>query len=61
MAERPQQSSQLGATFYPGGQDDFYMPPEVISPKPQRYVNQSYSKQGLSACCLSEEMMCFRN
>jgi hypothetical protein len=27
---------QLGATFYPGGMDDFYMP-EVISPLPQRY------------------------
>ncbi|KAK4696750.1 26S proteasome regulatory subunit, ATPase 3, interacting protein, partial [Lecanoromycetidae sp. Uapishka_2] len=26
---------QLGATFYPGGVDDFYMP-EVISPSPQR-------------------------
>lgn len=28
---------KLGATFYPGGQDDFYMP-ELISPSPQRYV-----------------------
>jgi hypothetical protein len=28
--------SQLGATFYPGGNDDFYMP-EVVSPTPQRY------------------------
>jgi hypothetical protein len=27
---------QLGATFYPGGQDDFYIP-ELISPAPQRY------------------------
>lgn len=25
----------VGATFYPGGVDDFYMP-EVISPAPQR-------------------------
>jgi hypothetical protein len=32
-----QQNPQLGATFYPGGVDDFYMP-EVISPAPQRYV-----------------------
>ncbi|KAI9876081.1 MAG: hypothetical protein M1830_007385 [Pleopsidium flavum] len=28
---------QLGATFYPGGVDDFYMP-EVISPAPQRVM-----------------------
>lgn len=28
---------QLGATFYPGGVDDFYMP-EVVSPLPQRYA-----------------------
>ena len=28
---------QLGATFTPGGMDDFYMP-EVVSPAPQRYV-----------------------
>ncbi|KAL4894342.1 hypothetical protein BDV59DRAFT_17204 [Aspergillus ambiguus] len=27
----------LGATWYPGGQDDFYMP-EVISPSPQRVM-----------------------
>ncbi|KAH0542101.1 hypothetical protein FGG08_003481 [Glutinoglossum americanum] len=27
----------LGATFYPGGSDDFYMP-EVISPSPQRVM-----------------------
>src|SRR6516165_8897738 len=27
----------LGATFYPGGNDDFYMP-EVISPSPQRVM-----------------------
>lgn len=35
---RPPQGGQqrLGATWYPGGQDDFYMP-EVISPSPQRY------------------------
>jgi hypothetical protein len=32
---------QLGATFVPGGFDDYYMPgpsPEVISPAPQRLV-----------------------
>jgi hypothetical protein len=32
---------QLGATFVPGGFDDYYMPqsaPELISPAPQRYV-----------------------
>ncbi|KAJ9273774.1 hypothetical protein DTO212C5_53 [Paecilomyces variotii] len=28
---------RLGATFYPGGQDDYYMP-EVISPSPQRVM-----------------------
>ena len=31
------QPAQLGATFYPGGSDDFYMP-EVVSPAPQRSV-----------------------
>lgn len=31
------QHAQLGATFYPGGYDDFYMP-EVVSPTPQRYA-----------------------
>lgn len=31
------QPAQLGATFYPGGTDDFYMP-EVVSPAPQRLV-----------------------
>jgi hypothetical protein len=32
---------KLGATFVPGGFDDYYMPapsPEVISPAPQRFV-----------------------
>ncbi|KAJ5885300.1 Chitin synthase activator (Chs3) [Penicillium taxi] len=29
--------TQVGATWYPGGQDDFYMP-EVISPAPQRVL-----------------------
>jgi hypothetical protein len=31
----------LGATFVPGGFDDYYMPapaPELVSPSPQRYV-----------------------
>lgn len=27
--------SGVGATFYPGGEDDFYIP-ELISPAPQR-------------------------
>ncbi|KAJ5520595.1 Chitin synthase activator (Chs3) [Penicillium fimorum] len=35
---RPQGGQQrLDATWYPGGQDDFYMP-EVISPSPQRVM-----------------------
>ena len=36
-----QNMPQLGATFVPGGFDDYYMPapsPEVISPAPQRFV-----------------------
>ena len=28
---------QLGATFVPGGFDDYYMP-EVLAPAPQRFV-----------------------
>ncbi len=28
---------QLGATFVPGGFDDYYMP-EVVAPSPQRFV-----------------------
>lgn len=32
-----QNTLQLGATFTPGGSDDFYLP-EVISPAPQRCV-----------------------
>ncbi|KAL5598516.1 uncharacterized protein BROUX77_006350 [Berkeleyomyces rouxiae] len=28
----------LGATFVPGGFDDFYMPPEVVAPSPQRIM-----------------------
>ncbi|KAL1887953.1 hypothetical protein Cpir12675_006358 [Ceratocystis pirilliformis] len=28
----------LGATFVPGGFDDFYMPPEVVAPSPQRVM-----------------------
>ncbi len=41
MSQRP---PQLGATFTPGGVDDFYMP-EVISPAPQRWVNGKPSNQ----------------
>lgn len=33
-----QRTAPLGATFIPGGQDDFYMPTEVVSPAPQRSV-----------------------
>lgn len=29
----------FGATFYPGGMDDYYMP-EVLAPSPQRYVSK---------------------
>ena len=36
-SQQRQRKPQLGATFYPGGADDFYMP-EVISPAPQRSV-----------------------
>lgn len=28
---------ELGATFVPGGFDDYYMP-EVVAPSPQRYA-----------------------
>ncbi|KAI0023936.1 hypothetical protein F4780DRAFT_726938 [Xylariomycetidae sp. FL0641] len=34
----------FGATFTPGGMDDYYMPPEVIAPAPQRYVLPSSPK-----------------
>lgn len=37
MGSQQGQRPNLGATFYPGGVDDFYMP-EVISPAPQRYA-----------------------
>ncbi|KAK4244724.1 hypothetical protein C7999DRAFT_34915 [Corynascus novoguineensis] len=30
--------AQFGATFVPGGQDDYYMPPEVVAPAPQRVM-----------------------
>ncbi|KAM3072068.1 hypothetical protein ACMFMF_007462 [Clarireedia jacksonii] len=33
-----QQNSSLGATFYPGGGDDFYMPTNVVSPMPHRVM-----------------------
>lgn len=42
----------LGATFVPGGFDDYYMPapsPEVISPAPQRFVLPSNAPK-LRAC-----------
>ena len=37
--DRNQGPPKLGATFVPGGVDDYYIPenaPEVISPAPQR-------------------------
>ena len=37
----PQPKPQLGATFTPGGLDDFYLP-EVISPAPQRCVHLDF-------------------
>ncbi|KAB8293486.1 hypothetical protein EYC80_007796 [Monilinia laxa] len=33
-----QQNPSLGATFYPGGSDDFYIPDNVVSPMPQRIM-----------------------
>ena len=38
-----QRPAQLGATFIPGGVDDFYMP-ELISPSPQRFVTSPKSQ-----------------
>lgn len=32
---------ELGATFVPGGFDDYYMP-EVVAPSPQRYASHRY-------------------
>lgn len=37
---------QFGATFVPGGIDDYYLP-EVVAPSPQRYVPRNMST-GLS-------------
>lgn len=37
----------LGATFVPGGYDDYYMP-EVVAPAPQRRVLPSPSKRRVS-------------
>ena len=39
MMDQRQRQGQLGATFVPGGADDFYMPNEVVSPAPQRSVS----------------------
>ncbi|KAK6443553.1 hypothetical protein LTR95_000380 [Oleoguttula sp. CCFEE 5521] len=41
MAYQYQQSSNMGATFVPGGFDDFYQPPplpELVAPEPQRHM-----------------------
>ncbi|KAF2794985.1 hypothetical protein K505DRAFT_360591 [Melanomma pulvis-pyrius CBS 109.77] len=41
MSYYQQGQPSLGATFYPGGQDDYFLPapsPEVISPAPQRIM-----------------------
>lgn len=46
MANYGQPQPQLGATFYPGGSDDFYMP-ELISPSPQRSVDRDKPGRGL--------------
>jgi hypothetical protein len=46
MANYGQPRPQLGATFYPGGSDDFYMP-ELISPSPQRLVDRGKPEKGL--------------
>ncbi|RDW68023.1 hypothetical protein BP6252_09419 [Coleophoma cylindrospora] len=37
MSSHEYQKAQLGATFYPGGYDDFQMP-ELVSPSPQRIM-----------------------
>lgn len=42
-SQQGQQRPALGATFYPGGVDDFYMP-EVISPSPQRITPEVPTK-----------------
>jgi len=43
----------MGATFVPGGYDDFYMPnpgPELVSPAPQRLVCfPSHAQPGILA------------
>lgn len=43
MGSQQGQRPALGATFYPGGVDDFYIP-EVISPSPQRITPEVPSK-----------------
>ncbi|PMD42637.1 hypothetical protein L207DRAFT_510871 [Hyaloscypha variabilis F] len=56
MADSNLQRPQLGATFYPGGQDDFTMP-EVISPLPQRHMPEvpSNMQEGLANLELNAE------
>jgi hypothetical protein len=43
MTNYGQMQPHLGATFYPGGSDDFYMP-ELVSPSPQRSANEQSTK-----------------
>uniref|UniRef100_A0A8H7K6P9 Uncharacterized protein n=1 Tax=Bionectria ochroleuca TaxID=29856 RepID=A0A8H7K6P9_BIOOC len=47
-----QRAPELGATFVPGGWDDYSMP-EVVAPSPQRYVFLSlFGLNLLAAPCL---------
>lgn len=49
----PNSHPHVGATFYPGGVDDFYMP-EVISPAPQRYVEMQWPPLTSKTICTSQ-------
>lgn len=40
---------ELGATFVPGGFDDYYMP-EVVAPSPQRYASLITCRGAWAAC-----------
>lgn len=41
-SQNTEMAPQFGATFVPGGFDDYYMP-EVVAPSPQRYVEEPTS------------------